>query len=144
MELYGHIESFYHEYPSQVLLITVLALGLFLVILLRRKSDKGNIIPYLQGGYPILGQVFEMVKGSPWDTMTKWSLQFDGIFRFYLFGSSPVCVTDPELIKIIFSIKLRTFQKDVEWAYKPFLVQLPYTHTLDYLIQSLFPPRFIW
>lgn len=87
------------------------------------KSRASSNIPYLKGGYPIFGQVFEMVKGSPWDTMTKWSLQFDGIFRFHLFGSNPVCVTDPELIKIIFSLKLRTFQKDVAWTYKPFLVR---------------------
>jgi hypothetical protein len=31
-----------------------------------------NKIPRVKGGMPFFGQVFEMIKGSPWDTMTLW------------------------------------------------------------------------
>eukprot|EP01035_Chromulina_nebulosa_P020002 gene20002-25975_t len=81
-------------------------------------------IPRVKGGYPFFGQVFKMVSGSPWDTMTEWSRIYGSIYQFHLFGSDAVVVSDPELLRIILSTKLSIFKKDLQWTYKPFLVLL--------------------
>lgn len=33
-------------------------------------------IPLVQGGLPFFGVVFEMVKGSPWDSLAKWARKY--------------------------------------------------------------------
>eukprot|EP00981_Chlorochromonas_danica_P014356 scaffold7822_cov179-Ochromonas_danica.AAC.17 len=65
-----------------------------------------------------------MVKGSPWDTMAAWVRQYGTICQFHLFGSDAICLADPELLKIVLQTKLHSFQKDVEWTYRPFMVLL--------------------
>lgn len=125
MEYHAHIRELLQQelygLPLSSYFLVFLLIGSLLILLKNINKSRMNI-PYVKGGYPFFGQVFEMIKGSPWDVMTKWSLQFDGIYRFHLFGSDAICVSDPELIKIIFSLKLRTFHKDLHWTYKPFLV----------------------
>ena len=100
-------------------------------------------IPAVQGGYPFFGQVFKMLRGSPWDTMTDWAREYGGIFRFQLFGSDAVVISDPSILKVVLSTKLSNFKKDgrqslhyrmrcchgrnlfvVVWTYKPFMVLL--------------------
>ena len=39
-------------------------------------KNKGKKMPAVQGGWPFFGQVFTMVKGSPWDTMANWSDEY--------------------------------------------------------------------
>ena len=51
-------------------------------------------VPRVEGGWPFLGQVFEMLKGSPWDVMTAWSHKYGGIYTFHLFGSDAICISD--------------------------------------------------
>jgi hypothetical protein len=119
---------------SSYFLIGFLLIGSILILLNNMSRKSKMNIPYVKGGYPFFGQVFEMIKGSPWDVMTKWSLEFDGIYRLHLFGSDAICVSDPELIKVIFSLKLRTFHKDLHWTYKPFLVSLAVENCADNLI----------
>ena len=81
-------------------------------------------IPSVKGGLPFFGMVFEMLKGSPWDTMSQWVLRYGKIYKFSLFGSNAVVVADPELLKIVLKEEFRTFKKDLEWTYQPFLVIL--------------------
>ncbi len=81
-------------------------------------------IPSVKGGLPFFGMVFEMLKGSPWDTMSQWVLKYGKIYKFSLFGSNAVVVADPELLKIVLKEEFRTFKKDLEWTYQPFLVIL--------------------
>ena len=72
-----------------------------------RKGKLSTTIPEVEGGVPFLGQVFNMVKGSPWDLMTTWTQMYGSILRFKLFGKDAVVVADPDLLKIILSTKLR-------------------------------------
>jgi cytochrome P450 len=78
----------------------------------------------VKGGLPFFGMVFEMLKGSPWDTMSQWVLKYGKIYKFSLFGSNAVVVADPELLKVILKEEFRIFKKDLEWTYQPFLVIL--------------------
>jgi len=109
----------------QASLLCAGVLLLSLLWLLRKNPSAGSkAIPSVKGGLPFFGQVFTMIKGSPWDTMTRWMLEYGGIFTFHLFGSDAVCVSDPDLLKIILATKLKIFKKDLEWTYKPFMVLL--------------------
>lgn len=84
--------------------------------------EKRNVsIPMVKGGLPFFGVVFDMLQGSPWDKMAKWTLQHGNIFRIHLFGSDAVVVADPELLKIVLKLKLSCFNKDTAWTYKPFM-----------------------
>jgi len=98
----------------------VLAVVLFFVMGKKRITS----IPSVQGGLPFFGQMFIMLKGSPWDTMAKWVQEYGKIYRIQLFGADSIIVSDPELLKIILATKLNSFKKDTEWTYKPFLVLL--------------------
>eukprot|EP01041_Mallomonas_annulata_P012731 gene12731-26816_t len=100
---------------------TILWAFLYLRMSIRRKKIG---LPLVQGGLPVLGQVFVMLKGSPWDTMTAWALKYGMSYSFHLFGSDPICVADPKLLKVILHTKMTVFKKDTEWTYKPFLVLL--------------------
>ena len=61
---------------------------------------------------PFLGQVFEMLKGSPWDVMTAWSHKYGGIYTFHLFGSDAICISDGDLLKEVLHTQMPTFKKD--------------------------------
>ena len=76
-----------------------------------RKRDFYRI-PAVRGGYPFFGQVFDMLAGSPWDTMTEWAREYGGIFRLQIFGSEAVVISDPKLLKVVLSTKLSNFKKD--------------------------------
>lgn len=81
-------------------------------------------VPSVKGGLPYLGQVLDMVKGSPWDTMTKWAGEYGGIYTFHLFGSDAICISDCDLLKEVLHAQMPLFKKDTAWTYKPFLVIL--------------------
>jgi len=97
---------------------------LIITIMLARRilhRQQGKSIVNVKGGWPFIGQVFTMVKGSPWDTMARWSKQYGGVYSFTLFGEQSICVSDPEILKGILHTQMPIFKKDVEWTYKPFL-----------------------
>lgn len=103
----------------------VLAFGVIIIaVILSLVLKKRSKIPSVQGGWPYLGQVFTMVKGSPWDTMAKWVLEYGTIYTFHLFGTDSVCIADPDALKVVLATKLGSFKKDTEWTYKPFMVLL--------------------
>lgn len=96
-----------------------------LVVILSLFGKKRiTSIPSVQGGLPFFGQMFIMLKGSPWDTMASWVQEYGKIYRIQLFGSDAIIVSDPNLLKVILATKLNTFKKDTVWTYKPFLVLL--------------------
>lgn len=103
--------------------VLLLVAALIFAVFTLQKKRQDNI-PSVKGGYPFLGHVFKMLKGSPWDTMVEWMHQYGKIYKFELFGSEAICITDAELLKVVLSTKLNSFKKDVEWTYKPFLVLL--------------------
>ncbi len=105
----------------------VILFGLSVLVMLKglhNLTRKPSNIPAVQGGWPFLGQVFAMIKGSPWETMTRWMHQYGTIYRFHLFGNDAICVSDPKLLEFILNTKMSVFKKDLEWTYKPFLVIL--------------------
>ena len=53
-----------------LLLLIIILLYILFKIIINYVYD--NKIPRVKGGMPFFGQVFEMIKGSPWDTMTLW------------------------------------------------------------------------
>lgn len=105
----------------------ILTLGILLMILTilllsyKISSHKSTNIPTVPGGLPFFGQVFTLLKGSPWDTFAKWAVEFHPVFKIHLFGSDMICVADPTVLKIILNTKLSVFKKDLNWTYKPFL-----------------------
>ena len=53
--------------------------------------------------------------------MTDWMLKYGTVFKFQIFGSELICISDPEILKIMLSTKLSLFKKDTVWTYKPFM-----------------------
>ena len=78
----------------------------------------------VKGGIPFFGHVFQLLHGSVWDLMTDWMLQYGTVFKFHLFGSDMICISDPEILKIMLSTKLSMFKKDTLWTYRPFMVNV--------------------
>mmetsp|Transcript_13 Transcript_13/g.6 ORF Transcript_13/g.6 Transcript_13/m.6 type:complete len:497 (+) Transcript_13:136-1626(+) len=106
-------------FPFPVVVCIVVS---FFVLLRIRRAKIG--LPVVPGGLPFFGQVFVMVKGSPWDRMTEWTIKNGKNYVFHLFGSDPICIADPKSLKVILSTKMSVFRKDLEWTYKPFMVLL--------------------
>jgi cytochrome P450 len=104
--------------------LVVVGVVYLLIALLKGKKTCSDNIPAVPGGYPFLGHVLSMLKGSPWDVMTRWAMKYGTIYRFHLFGTDGISVADPELLKIVLQTKISAFKKDVEWTYKPFMVLL--------------------
>lgn len=44
-------------------------------------GKKNMTMPLVEDGVPFLGQVFVMLKGSPWDTMTAWQGKYGMIYQ---------------------------------------------------------------
>ncbi len=110
---------------SPAYLFAIYAFTFLVVIKLTQKlffqRQRGKPFPQVQGGYPFLGQVFTMIKGSPWDTMCEWTKRYGGVYSFILFGEESISVSDPEILKGILHTKHTIFKKDLAWTYKPFL-----------------------
>eukprot|EP00605_Chrysophyceae_sp_TOSAG23-4_P001952 GSChrysophyteH1.ASY1.ANO1.2163.1 assembled CDS len=85
------------------------------------RRSRGKAIPAVQGGWPFIGQVFTMIKGSPWDTMAAWTNEYGGIYSFLLFGEESISVSDPEILRGILQTHMTIFKKDLAWTYKPFM-----------------------
>ena len=113
------------EWQFFVVLLLLLA-GLNAVFAFTSPGGKGRnkAIPAVRGGWPFFGQVFDMIKGSPWDTMDKWVAEYGPIYKFHLFGSAAICVSDPVLLEVVLNHKQSIFRKDLEWTYAPFMVIL--------------------
>lgn len=109
------MDNFYY-----VVICGAILAGLFAVF----GKKRNTTIPSVQGGLPFFGQMFIMLKGSPWDTMANWVYEYGTIYRIQLFGSDAIIVSDPALLKIMLQTKMNTFKKDTEWTYKPFMVLL--------------------
>ena len=112
--------------PSQLLtlaLLSCVSYVCFLLLQARQKRIAFNV-PDVKGGLPFFGVVFNMLKGSPWDTMANWAKEYGSIYSFHLFGSDSLCVSDPNLLKYILNTKMSIFKKDLDWVYRPFLVIL--------------------
>ena len=111
------------QLPRFVVILPVL---LLLCSIIQRIlwPKKGKLVPHVLEGLPFFGQMFQMLKGSPWDTMAKWALEYGTIYKLTLFGSEAYVVSDPTLLKVVLNSRLSVFKKDTAWTYKPFLVIL--------------------
>ena len=109
--------------PFSLLCAYVVTIVLFVTLIKKvcKRQPGGKAIPAVQGGWPFLGQVFTMIKGSPWDTMAMWAEQYGGIYSFTLFGEKSISVSDPDLLRGILQTQHTIFKKDLEWTYYPFL-----------------------
>lgn len=112
-----------------VLQLATLA-GLFLLsyigllLVQSRQKRLGFNVPSVVGGLPFFGMVFQMLKGSPWDTMASWAQEYGHVFSFHIFGSDSLCVSDPKVLHYILHTKMSVFKKDVDWVYAPFMAIL--------------------
>jgi cytochrome P450 len=104
--------------------IAAAGVAVFLFILSLSQKKKGKTVTRAGGGLPFLGHLFIMLKGSPWDQMAAWAVEYGTFYTLHLFGSDSYVVSDPEFLKIIMQTKLSSFKKDVAWTYKPFMVLL--------------------
>lgn len=118
------LSSAYIRSEWDILLCGIVAFLVSKLIYVVFFQPKLQNVPSVQGGAPFFGQVFDMIKGSPWDTMTKWVMEYGKIYTFHLFGSDALVIADPELLEVILQSKYHIFKKDLEWTYKPFLVLL--------------------
>lgn len=107
-----------------IIAAVVVVVGLIAFFIIKNKTYTSDNIPVVKGGIPFIGQALVMLKGSPWDTMSKWVAEYGEVYKFILFGSEAVCIADPEVLKVVLQTKLNTFKKDREWTYRPFLVLL--------------------
>jgi cytochrome P450 len=107
-----------------LLALLIIAVAASVVVAKLCLTKRNTSIPLVRGGMPFFGQMFIMLRGSPWDTMAQWVGEYGKIFRIHLFGSDAVVVADPALLKIILATKLSIFKKDTDWTYKPFMVLL--------------------
>lgn len=107
-------------------IFTITGLIAFLPLLFTQlsASHRGKPVPQIRHGLPFFGHVFTMLKGSPWDQMARWAVEYGTFYKLHLFGSDAYVVSDPDLLKIILQTKLSIFKKDVAWTYKPFMVLL--------------------
>ncbi|CAM9396865.1 unnamed protein product [Hapterophycus canaliculatus] len=85
---------------------------------LRRMSLT---VPSIRGGWPVLGPALKLAEGAPWDTMTRWSKEYGSIYKFSLFGNVNVVLSDPTFMKEVMRTKITKYQKDIDFAYRPFL-----------------------
>ena len=104
----------------------LIALGIMVSVFLfcKVKFKDGRNIPVVSGSFPFFGHVFEMLEGSPWDVLTRWVMQYGMIYKFHLFGSDCVCVSDPALLRVILQTNYLNYKKDLKWTYKPFMALL--------------------
>jgi cytochrome P450 len=65
-----------------------------------------------------------MIRSCPWDLMVQWMHQYGPIYRFVLFGETCVVVADPSALKEVLHSNMRSFKKDLDFTYKPFMVLL--------------------
>jgi len=107
-------------FSDEVSLITATCALFFCVAFLLLPRAKSGI-PRVKDGLPFFGQVFNLMKESPWNTMTSWAFKYGLTYRFHLFGNEGVVVADPKLLKVILSTKMSSFNKDTKWTYKPFM-----------------------
>ena len=112
------------ETVAYIFVITGLIVFLLPLFTQLSASHRGKPVPQIRNGLPFFGHVFTMLKGSPWDQMAKWAVEYGTFYKLHLFGSDAYVVSDPELLKIILQTKLSIFKKDVAWTYKPFMVLL--------------------
>ena len=110
------------EFDGRTVAATAIV-GFVLLLILSRLTSvrKGKMVPRVQKGLPFFGHVFTMLKGSPWDQMAKWALEYGTFYKLHLFGSDAYVVSDPTLLKIVLQTKLSIFKKDLDWTYKPFM-----------------------
>ena len=92
----------------------------------------------VKGGLPLFGHVFDLLHGSAWDLMTDWMIQYGTVFKFHLFGSDMICISDPEILKIMLSTKLSMFKKDTLWTYRPFMVDPSLFEAFYYVLCIMF------
>merc|ERR1719331_2090217 len=110
---------------DSVVYVLFLPLGVALLVFCNfGRAEEGERIPAVSGSIPFFGHVFEMMKGSPWDVMTRWVMKYGMIYKFHLFGSDCICVSDPALLRIILQTNYLNYKKDLEWTYKPFMTLL--------------------
>ena len=113
------------SWEYRVKLFSTLTLVLLTLQWIRIRIRRWRMnLPFVEGGYPLFGQVFTMVKGSPWDTMAQWVHRYGTMYCFHLFGTDAVAVADPDALKVILQTRLKNFRKDVQGTYKPFMVLL--------------------
>jgi hypothetical protein len=107
--------------PTNIIItLFIIIISIFIKKKLNKKSGYKEI-PYISGGYPFFGNVFEMINGSPWNVMTDWATKHGNIYKMHMFGSDCICVSDPTLLQVILQSKYNIFKKDLGWTYKPFL-----------------------
>jgi cytochrome P450 len=130
MKFYAWLQSIWYDWQSATVLEYFLLLVICILIFIVYKVIYGRVnrwrmgLPFVEGGYPFVGQVFTMIKGSPWDTMAQWVNHYGTVYCFHLFGEDAVAVADSQILEMILQTKLKNFRKDVHGTYKPFMVLL--------------------
>eukprot|EP00953_Heterococcus_sp_UTEX-ZZ885_P025439 13830-Heterococcus_DN1.PRE.4 len=91
-------------------------------IVFQYKCNKlAKTVPGVRGGLPILGQAIKLISTSPWDLLTSWVAIYGPFYQFNLFGTQVLVAADPDYMKELMRTKERSFNKDLVFAYKPFM-----------------------
>ena len=78
-------------------------------------------IPLIPSEIPILGNIPSFLREVPWDLMERWHNEYGPIYTYTLLGRRCVAVAKPDHLKQILQSQIANVQKDVKFAYKPFL-----------------------
>lgn len=88
------------------------------------RHRLSQALPCAPGCRPFFGHALRLAGQCPWDLCDAWSKVLGPFYRFQLFGSDWVVVSDPALMKEVLRERLSDFQKDRLYAYKHFLCLL--------------------
>jgi len=88
------------------------------------QTTKACTAPRAPGGVPYVGHVAEMLRSTPWDLMTAWTVEKGPLVKFTLFGRECLVVAEPEALRQIMNTRMSNFKKDLGFTYAPFLCLL--------------------
>ena len=78
-------------------------------------------VPSAPGGDRPLGHIWSLWNSTPWELLTEWLMQNPPIVKVNIFLRKMVLVGSPEALKEVYQTKFRSFAKDVDFGFLPFL-----------------------
>jgi len=109
---------------AAALLLLFLLSRIYRAVRLRAKlSPIPAASPLRLPALPFLGSILDFTLSglTPWDLMASWHAAHGPIYRFVLLGRECISVSSPSLLKDALQSRVKVVQKDVDFAYAPFL-----------------------
>ena len=91
-----------------------------------RRAQALRRAPWVPGGNPFVGHALHLAGASPWDVFEGWLVAGvrgvrEAVVAFRILHKHMVLTDDADVIKQIFSSRMKCFEKDLGFSYYPFL-----------------------